>query len=75
MIDHCISAFLERQDEKLYRIYVTDNLQRIAKNTAGFNGGEYPTVRYADLIDRRAPKKQETAEEIIDRIKTKLRNI
>ena len=33
MIDHCVSAFSKKQQEKLYKVYVTDCLQSIADNT------------------------------------------
>ena len=61
MIEHCISAFRKLQEEKSYRIYVTDALYYLARlNT-----------RYADAIK---PQKVETrtANEIISDLSAKL---
>ena len=51
--EHCMSAFNQMQEEKQYRIYVTDCLKILT-------GG---TTRYADWIDRK-PKDTRTFEEI-----------
>ena len=72
VIEHCISAFKRMQEEKSYKIYVSDALQCIAKNTTHFvtfNGvEEYGTVmqeRWIDLISGRAnePEQEEETEE------------
>lgn len=62
MIDYCVSAFLERRKEELYRIYVTDALK------AQFR----LNVRYADILK---PAETRTSEEIIEGIKGKLKNL
>ena len=72
VIDHCISAFLQRQDEKLYRFYVTDALKAIAGNTQLFAGGDSMSISYKEIIDRKPKEKEKTAEEIIDNLKSKL---
>lgn len=78
MIDHCVSAFFERQEEKIYRVYVTDALKAICENTANFAGGSVIKARYHDLIDR-TPKQpqndEEQAHEIIKRISEGLMKI
>lgn len=71
-MDYCISAFFKNQDEKIYRVYVTDALKAIAENTANFVGGQTVTLRYHDIIESKAPEKEHTAEEVVDRIKSKL---
>ena len=53
IIEHCVSAFNKLQEEKIYRIYVTDTL----KSLSGAN------VRWYDLIDR-TPRDERTFEEI-----------
>lgn len=51
----------------LYRVYVTDALQKICENTANFAGGHIMKQRYYDVAYE-TPKKEEDAEEIITRI-------
>ena len=53
---------------------MTDSIQAITNmyNKAHGGDGETVTKRYFDIIHPSEPKKQETAEEIIDRIKKKL---
>ena len=75
MIDHCISAFLKRQDEKIYRIYVTDALKAMVENTSRFAGGTVIKTRYCDLVDRTPKKETESAEQIVDRIRNGLKSI
>lgn len=53
MIEHCVSAFNKIQEEKLYRIYVTDCLKVITGTKA----------RYKDWIDN-IPKDERTYEQI-----------
>lgn len=73
MSEHCISAFLKRQDEKAYKNYVTDALKIITENTAKSVGGSMLTMRYCDIIDRSKPQDDEkTADEIIENIRYKL---
>lgn len=60
VIDHCISAFSEKQKWELYRIYVTDALK--AKFNLNF--------RYKEYFDKPETR---TAEEIKDGIKNKLK--
>lgn len=77
MIDYCISSFLKRQEEKLYRMYVTDALKAAVENTQNFAGGTILTKRYIDLITKqKAPEDAEKegmeANEIVDNIVDKL---
>ena len=53
IIEHCVSAFNKLQEEKIYRIYVTDTLKSLS-------GAD---VRWYDLIDR-TPRDERTFEEI-----------
>ena len=50
--------------EETYRIFVTDCLKNIGKNTAMGVGGEYINVRYVDLINEN-DNDNRTAEEIL----------
>lgn len=76
VVDHCIAAFLEKQKQKLYQIYVTDSLKLISENTANFGGGQSPERRYADIIESiENPKPEVTAEEVIYDIRSKLANM
>lgn len=71
VIDHCIAYFNKEQKEKAYKTYITDTLRLMTENTAKQAGGSYIKARYIEIVD---PPKEETrtAEEVIDRIKTKL---
>lgn len=78
VIEHCVSAFSERQKEKSFKVYVTDCLQAIAANTmhiVGMNGvfdyGSKPTKRWIDLMESEKPKKEDpqtekSTEELVD---------
>jgi Mg/Co/Ni transporter MgtE len=57
-----MARYNQNQREEVYRIYVTDSL----KHLAGLN------IRYADVFK---PEETRTAEEIIDGIKGKLRQL
>ena len=79
VIDHCVAFFRRKQEEKAYRIYVTDALKAIVSNTAGMVGGKAVTMtmRYEDLIDDKQPEKEEkrTGAEIINDMKAKMRKL
>lgn len=54
-----------------YRVYVTDALRLIGENTAKFAGGNFITVRFADIIkpdSHEAEIDDRTAQEIVDDI-------
>jgi hypothetical protein len=59
---YATARYNQNQREEVYRIYVTDSL----KNLTGLN------IRYADVFK---PEETRTAEEIIDGIKGKLRQL
>ena len=73
-MEHCVAAFLKKQNDKLYQVYITDTLKMIAENTSNFAGGKAPGIRWIDAMnDMEKPKEEEkTAEEVIDHIKEKL---
>ena len=58
-----MSRYKREQEEKAYRVYVTDALRLTVENTAKSVGGEYIKARYIEIIE---PKKQDnrTCEEI-----------
>ena len=58
-----MSRYKREQEEKAYRVYVTDALRLTVENTAKFAGGNYIKARYIEIIE---PKKQDnrTCEEI-----------
>lgn len=74
VIDHCIAAFKKEQEEKAFRVYLTDAAMVIANNTSKLvSGGEKMSKRYYDIIDiSKEPKREETADEIILRMKEKI---
>lgn len=74
-MEHCVAAFLKKQKDKLYQVYITDTLKMIAENTSNFAGGKAPNMRWVDAMNSlEKPKEEEekTAEEVIDHIKEKL---
>ena len=61
---YVLAQYRREQEDKAYRIYVTDALRLISENTASSVGGKYITARFADVI---APPREEdnrTCEEI-----------
>ena len=80
--DWCISLFYKEQEEKRYRIYVTDCLQTICENTMhflGMNGfvdyGAKMNVRWAELENpptKKEEKKERTIDEVVDNIWSKI---
>ena len=71
MIEHCISAFCKEQEEKAFKIYVTDALKILTENTAKAGGGNMLTQRYIDIINHKVETR--TADEIVENIRNKLR--
>lgn len=61
----------------LLRVYVTDALQLVTKNTAAFAGGNYIRARYLDMARAPAragtPEPEQDPEKVIDRILGKLK--
>jgi len=73
--DHCMSVLAQEAREKTYRIYTTDALMYITQNTAKSRGGSYLGKRFIDFVDekRKPSKEPETEEEVVTRIRSKLR--
>ena len=59
-----MSRYKREQEEKAYRVYVTDALRLTVENTAKYAGGSYIKSRYIDVIE---PKKVDnrTGDEIV----------
>ena len=75
MIEHCISLFKNKQETKAFQNYIAD-VGYVIANSLGKRWGakeDLIPVRYKDISIPKKPKKQETKEEIIDRIRKKLR--
>lgn len=49
MADYCISRFLKKQEEKQYRIYLTDAIMALNNNLVRAFGGNEIILRYADI--------------------------
>lgn len=49
MVDYCISRYKHKQEEKQYRVYITDALMVIANNVCNVAGGQQIKTRYQDL--------------------------
>ena len=80
-MEHCVSVWKRKQEERGFRVYLTDALKTLTGNTAApasFVGGEglVLSMRYADTLEKQGPKEpaeERTAEEIIEHIRSKLR--
>jgi hypothetical protein len=72
VIDHCVSAFLEKQRKKAYQVYVTDALKAIAENSAGGSHRSTMTRRWIDLVEKQKTKETRSAEDIISDFKNRL---
>ena len=64
VIDHCVSAFLEEQQAKSYRVYITDTLRAIV-------GANRLPTRYYDLVNIKPEATTKTAHEVISNFKHK----
>lgn len=61
MIEYCISAFRERQDEKAFKFYVTEALRLMTENTGRMiRDGLAMNKRFVDMIDRTPPPPPDT---------------
>ena len=75
VIDNYISVFHKEQEDKAYRIYVTDTLRVLTENTAkAVHDGMYFKMRFSEILA--PPKKEErTEEEVITNLMDKLRKV
>lgn len=72
-MDYCVLRWTKDQEEKLFKIYVTDGLKNINEPIANFFGGMVFKERYYDMTNRKEIENpKETAEEIKNRIVSKL---
>lgn len=71
MIEHCVSAFCDKQRRDLYQNYISDIIQNIGANIAKSVQGEYYPHRFSELIQKKK-EPEETPEEIKNRIKDKV---
>lgn len=81
VIEHCVSEYLKRREERLYRIYITDALKAIAENTTHYQGagemfdyGSSLTARWIDVLEPQIIEEdnrscEEIVHDIWDRIK------
>lgn len=67
VIEHFINAQKQKNDEKVYRAYVTDAIKLIAELYGSTHHAQINIPRYVDVEN---PKKEETrtAEEIIENV-------
>ena len=74
MIEHCISLFKNKQEIKTFQNYIAD-VGYVIANALGNRWGATEDLikeRFKDISGTKKPKKEETKEEIIDRIRKKL---
>lgn len=65
MTEYCQSVYLEKQEDKLFKVYVTDALKIFGQLN----------MRYYDVISSKVEKPTESREEIINRLSKKLDEI
>lgn len=70
-VDYCISLFQKEQEERAVQIYFGECLRVITENTARIAGGSTVEAKLKDILDPK-PQKNESPEEIIERIRKKL---
>lgn len=66
VIEHCVSEYLKRREDKLYKVYVTDALKAIAENTTHYLGatemmdyGSSLTMRWIDVLEPKEEVKED----------------
>lgn len=76
MIDHCVSTFFHKQEEKAFRIYVSDALQAITQNTTHFltnkgiqDYGSSLGKRWIDIVTPPEKPKEKTLKEMEEELK------
>ena len=62
----------QRQEEKAYRVYISDAIMTLSETVAKAVGGKYIGHRYIDYIDPPKPEETRGGEEIIADISAKL---
>lgn len=73
LIDYVVLRWVKDQEEKLFKVYMTDGIKNINEPISNFFGGMIFKERYYDLMNRKEVKDpSETAEEIKSRIVSKL---
>ena len=78
VIEHCISAFLKKQREFSFQVYLTDSLKIISKNTTGAQERGAMSKRWYDIIEAKRDTVEDTicaeekASDIISSMKKRL---
>lgn len=74
LTDFCIAEWISEQEEKMFKVYVTDGIKNVNDSVANYIGGHVFKKRYYELISKKdvIDDPEETAIEIKDRIKDKL---
>lgn len=71
VIDCVLSAFSQKQKERVFKAYVTDCLRIMTENTAKMSGGSFLTARFDDVMHKE--QKEFKKGEITEKIKSKFR--
>lgn len=75
-MEHCVSSFLKIQQEKAYKVYVTDCLYSLVNMYAVTHKGKEPIQRrFVEILEPPKEKPKESAEDIISRMKKKIREL
>lgn len=69
--DMCISLFLKKQEEMIFKKYIAECARIITENTAKMGGGSYMSIKFHEIIEPK-PKVERSAEDIIGGIRKKI---
>lgn len=73
---YAVERFKQYERDEACRIFVTDALKVLTENTQRFAGGRAMSMRYYDLVHpAQEVKQEETGDEIIARLKGKLKRM
>lgn len=74
VIDHCVSAFIEKQQSEAWKNYMANGIYAIANMYSVRNGGKAVYEKtYHELFEKPEPEK--TAEEVISHIRNGLKGL
>lgn len=76
-MEYCISAFQKEKKEEHFKFYITDAIRALTNGFYQAHGAEEPLPeRYAErYLPKKPKKKEETADQIIDRIRNGLKGL
>lgn len=65
-----MAAWSQQQDEKAYRVYMSDAVMTLTETVAKSFGGKYIGHRYIDFVEPPKQEKTRSSEEIIEDVRS-----